>query len=183
MKKSSILILVFTLAFIVSCKKDTKESTNENSSNTETVTSNDDTKNETSKTAKKDDIKKIAVPLQSKNNSNVTGNVIFREEKGIVSMIAIVSGLSEGEHSIHIGSEAECTSGNKKPANELKDGIGSITANDKGQGTINFTTKEWCIGCDDSTKDILGKAIIIYQGTDSSTEASKGNVNCCGIIQ
>lgn len=205
MKKSSIFILAFTLIFAVSCKKDAKEGANENDTNTEAVTSNQETKNETSKTAEKDEIKKIAVPLQSKSNSNVTGNVIFKEEKGVVSMIAVVSGLSEGEHAIHLHEKADCSSADGKSTGGhwnptaqphgkwgAKEGyhkgdIGNFTANEKGQGTISFTTNEWCIGCGDPAKDIVGKAVIVHQGTDDFTSqptgAAGGRVSCGGIIQ
>lgn len=205
MKKSSIFILAFTFIFAVSCKKDTKESENVNDTNTEAVSSNNETKNEASKAKTEGEIKKIAVPLQSKSDSNVTGNVIFKEEKGIVSMIAVVSGLSEGEHAIHLHEKADCSSADGKSTGGhwnptaqphgkwgAKEGyhkgdIGNFTANEKGQGTISFTTNEWCIGCGDPAKDIVGKAVIVHQGTDDFTSqptgAAGGRVSCGGIIQ
>lgn len=205
MKKSSIFILAFTFIFAVSCKKDAKESENVNDTNTEAVSSNNETKNEVSKAKTEGEIKKIAVPLQSKSDSNVTGNVIFKEEKGVVSMIAVVSGLSEGEHAIHLHEKADCSSADGKSTGGhwnptaqphgkwgAKEGyhkgdIGNFTANAKGQGTISFTTNEWCIGCGDPAKDIVGKAVIVHQGTDDFTSqptgAAGGRVSCGGIIQ
>ena len=48
-------------------------------------------------------------------------------------------------------------------------------------------TDEWCIGCGDETKDILGKAIIVHEGSDDfktqPTGAAGGRVSCGGIIQ
>ena len=197
--------MAFTFIFAVSCKKDAKESENVNDTNTEAVSSNNETKNEVSKAKTEGEIKKIAVPLQSKSDSNVTGNVIFKEEKGVVSMIAVVSGLSEGEHAIHLHEKADCSSADGKSTGGhwnptaqphgkwgAKEGyhkgdIGNFTANKKGQGTISFTTNEWCIGCGDPAKDIVGKAVIVHQGTDDFTSqptgAAGGRVSCGGIIQ
>ena len=197
--------MAFTFIFAVSCKKDAKESENVNDTNTEAVSSNNETKNEASKAKTEGEIKKIAVPLQSKSDSNVTGNVIFKEEKGVVSMIAVVSGLSEGEHAIHLHEKADCSSADGKSTGGhwnptaqphgkwgAKEGyhkgdIGNFTANEKGQGTISFTTNEWCIGCGDPAKDIVGKAVIVHQGTDDFTSqptgAAGGRVSCGGIIQ
>lgn len=205
MKKSSIFILALALMFAVSCKNETKENTTEADTKSETVTTTDNAKETTSKNTNKDEIKKIAVPLQSKSDSNVTGNVIFKEEKGIVSMIAVVSGLSEGEHAIHLHEKADCSSADGKSTGGhwnptaqphgkwgAKEGyhkgdIGNFTANEKGQGTISFTTNEWCIGCGDPAKDIVGKAVIVHQGTDDFTSqptgAAGGRVSCGGIIQ
>ena len=48
-------------------------------------------------------------------------------------------------------------------------------------------TELWCIGCGDETKDVLGKAIIVHDGTDDYTSQPSGaagaRVSCGGIIQ
>jgi Cu-Zn family superoxide dismutase len=179
MKKSSIFILALALIFTVSCKKETKETPIDNETKTEATTPNNESNKDVSKASSHNEVKKVTVALQSKNNSNVSGNAIFKQEKGIVSMIAIVTGLDEGEHIIHLGDKTDCDSNKIR----TEGNIGIITANEKGQGTINYTTNEWCIGCEDSSKDILSKAIIVYQGSDNASGASKGSVNSCGIIQ
>mgnify|MGYP000910931449 CR=1 FL=1 len=50
-----------------------------------------------------------------------------------------------------------------------------------------FSTDQWCIGCGDENKDILGKAIIVHQGTDDFTSQPSGaagaRVSCAGIIE
>jgi Cu-Zn family superoxide dismutase len=42
-------------------------------------------------------------------------------------------------------------------AEHHKGDIGNITADEKGNATMTLKTTEWCIGCGDETKDILGK--------------------------
>src|SRR5690606_10333433 len=133
------------------------------------------------------------------------GNVIFTEEAGVVTMIAVVGGMTEGEHAIHIHEKADCSSADGKstgghwnPTNQPhgkwgspdgyhKGDIGNITANANGNGTITMSTDEWCIGCGDPNKDILGKAIIIHEGADDFVKKPTGNaggrVSRGGIIQ
>jgi len=68
-----------------------------------------------------------------------------------------------------------------------KGDIGNFTADENGHGTITFATNEWCIGCGDETKDILGKGVIVHAGADDLTSQPSGaagaRVSCAGIIQ
>ena len=54
-------------------------------------------------------------------------------------------------------------------------------------GRVYFETDEWCIGCDDDTKNILGKAIIVHQGADDFTSQPSGaagaRISCAGIVE
>ena len=56
-----------------------------------------------------------------------------------------------------------------------------------GTAKLMFQTDQWCIGCGDPTKDILGKAVIIHEGRDDLTTQPTGNaggrVSCGGIIK
>ena len=81
MKKFSILILMMFLFTTLGCKKDKKEEVKETETKTET------TNNSTTSTSKPvvDDgeIKKMIIDLNSKSGSNVTGKVVFKQEKGV----------------------------------------------------------------------------------------------------
>lgn len=193
MKKLFILLLSLSFILTVSCNKDKKETNTEENIDV-TVEKTTDT-----------EVKKVTITLDSKSNSNATGNVVFVEENGTVTMTAILSGLSEGEHAIHLHEKADCSSadgtstgGHWNPTGQPhgkwgvaegyhKGDIGNFIANADGNGTITFSTDEWCIGCGDNTKDILGKAIIVHQGKDDfvtqPTGAAGGRVSCGGIIE
>lgn len=195
MKKSLFILAIFGLTFMTSCKKDPK---NEN-----TVT--EDIKEEIDQNQIAREIKKLQVPLEAKSDSNVKGNAIFTEENGVVTLIAVISGLTEGEHAIHLHEKADCSSadgtstgGHWNPTKEphgkwgSKTGyhrgdIGNFKANANGNGTITMSTDQWCIGCGDETKDIVGKAIIVHQGVDDfqtqPTGDAGGRISCGGIIQ
>ena len=189
MKNLSFLILILALS-LNSCKKDKKQDNvvEEVVTKTEVVTP-----------------KKVTVALSAKSGSNATGNVVFKEENGTVTMTAILSGLDAGSHAIHIHQTSDCSSpdgkstgGHWNPTNQShgkwgalegyhKGDIGNFIADENGNGTITHTTDEWCIGCDDDTKNILNKGIIVHAGTDDfitqPTGAAGGRVSCGGIIQ
>ncbi|TVZ51162.1 superoxide dismutase family protein [Dokdonia sp. Hel_I_53] len=149
--------------------------------------------------------RKAALKLTSKSNSNASGSVVFKEEDGMVKMTAVLGGLSEGTHAIHIHENADCSSedgkstgGHWNPTAQPhgkwnatsgfhKGDIGNFEADENGNGTITMSTDEWCIGCEDVTKNILGKAIIVHQGVDDFTSQPSGaagaRIACGGIIE
>lgn len=156
-------------------------------------------------TAEIDEVETIKFKMEPKSDSNVTGDVTFTEEGGKVMMTAILTGLTEGEHAIHIHDKADCSSADGKstgghwnPTNTPhgkwgaaegyhKGDIGNFTADADGNATVEFATEEWCIGCDDDTKNIVGKGVIVHQGVDDFTSQPSGaagaRVSCTGIIQ
>lgn len=147
---------------------------------------------------------KLTIQLEAKSNSKVSGNVNFTEKNGKVTIVAKISGLNPGIHAIHIHEKSDCSAADGSSAGghwnptHVKHGkwtdsehhkgdIGNFTADQNGNGTITFTTDEWCIGCGDVNKDILGKGIIVHQGADDFVTQPSGNagarVACSGIIK
>ena len=151
------------------------------------------------------EVETIKFKMEPKSDSNVTGEVTFTEESGKVRMMAMLTGLTEGEHAIHIHDKADCSSADGKstgghwnPTNTPhgkwgaaegyhKGDIGNFIADTEGNATVEFATDEWCIGCDDDTKNIVGKGIIVHQGVDDFTSQPSGaagaRVSCTGIIK
>ncbi|OIQ28362.1 MAG: superoxide dismutase [Bacteroidetes bacterium MedPE-SWsnd-G2] len=208
MKKSLLFLATLALMFATSCKNDKKETEPEVQQDVETeqVTNEDKaTIKGTPKEKTASEIKKLTVALEAKSDSGVTGNVMFTEENGVVSMLGFFKDLTEGTHAIHIHEKSDCSSPDGKstgghwnptktahgqwgsPDGYHKGDIGNFEAKADGSGNITFTTDEWCLGCGDETKDIIGKAIIVHQGTDDFTTqptgAAGGRVSCGGIIQ
>lgn len=195
-----LLLTISVFASLIACKSDKKENTEIDVVETETT---EIAKPENVGTAV--EVKKIKVALNAKSGSNVSGNAVFREENGKVTMVAIISGLEPGLHAIHLHETADCSSddgkstgGHWNPTGEPhgkwgdaagyhKGDIGNFNADENGNGTISFTTDQWCIGCGDPTKDILGKAIIVHQGVDDFTSQPSGaagaRVSCAGVIE
>lgn len=208
MKKSILAIAILALCFNTSCKKDKKET----ETNTPEVVVEQTPEKAVEKRKKGNekpsyyaDTKKLQVALESKSDSNVNGNALFTQENGVVTMIVVLNGLTEGTHAIHLHEKADCSSADGKSAGGHwnptaqphgqwgategfhKGDIGNLVADANGKATKTFSTDEWCIGCGDAEKDIIGKGIIIHQGTDDFTTQPTGNaggrVSCGGIIQ
>ena len=151
------------------------------------------------------EVKVVKFTMEPKSDSDVKGDVTFREEEGKVMMTANLSGLSEGEHAIHIHENADCSAddgssagGHWNPTAEphgkwgAEEGfhrgdIGNFTADAEGNATVEFSTDMWCLGCEDETKNLMGKAVIVHQGTDDFTSQPSGaagaRVSCTGIIK
>lgn len=147
----------------------------------------------------------IKFTMAPKSDSGVQGEVTFTEENGEVKMTGTFAGLSEGEHAIHIHEKADCSSadgtstgGHWNPTSEPhgkwgaaegyhKGDIGNFTADAEGNATVTFATDQWCMGCDDMNKNIIGRAVIVHQGVDDFTTQPTGDaggrVSCTGIIQ
>ncbi|WP_405382682.1 superoxide dismutase family protein [Maribacter sp. LLG6340-A2] len=195
-------ILKFELAFLAliaafSCKEVKKE-TNEAKEEVEELM-------EEAKAEMNEEVTTIKFMMEPKSDSDVKGEVTFTEEGEEVSMTANLTGLSEGEHAIHIHQTADCSSADGKstgghwnPTNEPhgkwgasegyhKGDIGNFTADADGNATVEFSTDEWCIGCGDENKDILGKGVIVHQGVDDFTSQPSGaagaRISCAGIIE
>jgi len=156
------------------------------------------------KTKTESKINELKIALEPKSNTKTEGTVSFSEKDGKVTFTAAISGLTPGVHAIHIHEKADCSSADATSAGGHwnptfkkhgkwgqgeyhKGDIGNFTADAKGNGKITLTTDEWCIGCGDATKDVLGKAIIVHQGADDFVTQPTGNaggrVACTAIIR
>jgi len=151
------------------------------------------------------EVETIKFKMEAKSDSNVTGDVTFTKEGEKVAMMAVLTGLTPGEHAIHIHDKADCSSADGKSTGGHwnptstphgkwgaeegyhKGDIGNFTADADGNATVEFATEEWCIGCTDENKNIVGKGVIVHQGVDDFTSQPSGaagaRVSCTGIIQ
>lgn len=197
-KYTLILIAVITLS-AVSCKNDKKNNDADmNATEMDSTSMGDE--------AMSSDMKEMTVQMESKSGSDASGTVTFKtDENGEVTMTATLMGLEPGTHAIHLHENADCSAedgksagGHWNPTNEKhgewgdsegyhKGDIGNFEADADGNGSITFTTDEWCIGCEDPNMNIVGKGIIVHQGTDDFTSQPSGDagarVSCGGIIE
>ena len=193
MKDLKLTVLLLVVLFATACK-DSKKSTK---------TTIETTTNEVKEAVSTD--KALSITLTPKSGSDINGAINFSQKNGVVTMEGTVTGLEEGKHAIHIHEKADCSSndgtsagGHWNPtaqphgawgdkAGYHKGDIGNLTANVNGTATITKTTDEWCMGCGDPTKDILGKAIILHIGVDDLKSQPSGDagarIGCAGIIQ
>lgn len=187
-------LMVFALA---SCKDEKKESSEmEKAATTDVVVTESNSMST---------MKKMTVQLGAKSGGNATGVVNLSEKDGNVVFDAKLSGLSPGMHAIHLHEKADCSSDDAKSSGGHwnptfaahgkwgsadgyhKGDIGNFKVDADGNGSVVKVTDEWCIGCGDDTKDILGKAIVVHQGEDDLTSQPSGaagaRMSCGGIIK
>jgi Cu-Zn family superoxide dismutase len=198
MKRISLSLVFCASLFIIGCKNDKKENDTENAAETEMNSEMDNSME------KEEETKEITVALEPKSGSDLGGEVTFTQEDGEVTMEATITGLAEGQHAIHIHQKADCSAedgtsagGHWNPTNEKhgkwgdaegyhKGDIGNFEVDANGEGTVSMTTDEWCIGCDDENKNIVGKAIIVHDGVDDYTSQPSGAAGTrvgCGVIK
>ncbi|HSP41200.1 MAG TPA: superoxide dismutase family protein [Gillisia sp.] len=194
MKKVSFTLLFSAILVLSGCKND---------KNADDTTSPAET-NQTTQNTEREEVRKITVTIEPKSGSNLSGNAVFSEENGQVTMTAIIDGLSEGMHAIHLHESADCSAqdgssagGHWNPTAEKhgkwgdasgyhRGDIGNFKVDANGNGTITKTTDQWCIGCDDQNKNIVGKSLLIHDGVDDFTSQPAGDAGTrvgCGSIR
>ena len=197
MNKTMLIMLSIALIGISGCKEETKKE-EVKTENTEEAVKEEARQNQVTS-------KSISFKLDSKSGSTATGKAAFSESNGVVTFEAKLVGLTPGTHAIHIHEKADCSSDDGKSTGGHwnptfaphgkwgseegyhKGDIGNLEANDDGTASISLQTDEWCIGCGDPNKDIMGKAIIVHEGVDDFVTQPTGNaggrISCGGIIE
>ena len=148
--------------------------------------------------------KKAVAKIEAKSGSSVSGTVTFIEKDGIVVMKAALSGLSQGNHAIHIHAIGDCSAPDGKSAgghwNPTKKNhgkwmeapfhigdIGNLVVGADGTGTIERETNLWSVGGKDAAKNVVGHAIIIHEGPDDFSSQPSGaagpRVGCGEIVR
>lgn len=195
MKRFTFLLALLSFMVLFSCKNEAGKDS-ENMEDTTTIEKTEPVR---------EVLKQISIRLEAKSGSQSQGKVAFIEQNGTVTMEAVIIGLEPGTHAIHLHEKADCSAedgtssgGHWNPTFEPhgawgaeegyhKGDIGNFEVDETGTGNINFSTDQWCIGCGDEKKDILGKAVIVHQGSDDFTTQPTGNagarVSCGGVIE
>ena len=140
--------------------------------------------------------------LNSASGSSVEGKAVFTEINNKVTLEIDVKGLSFGYHAFHIHEFGDCSSidaksagGHWNPDNHKhgkwgteshhKGDIANLFADSSGRSSLKFETDLWCLDCDDESKNILNKSLIIHQGPDDFHSQPSGNAGkriACGVI-
>ncbi|MBT2161139.1 superoxide dismutase family protein [Zobellia barbeyronii] len=194
-------LAIFAMA-MVNCKE-----TKKNAAETTDGLNNSVDQIESNVNEMKDDVmgETLTVMMTSKSDSDMNGEITFTQTDGEVDMKAVFTGLEEGSHAIHLHENADCSSddgksagGHWNPTDEPhgkwgaeegyhKGDIGNFTADADGNATVEFSTDEWCMDCDDENKNIIGRSVIVHKGQDDFTSQPSGDagsrIGCAGITK
>lgn len=131
--------------------------------------------------------------IQSKSDTNTQGTVSFTQKAGEVELDMNVYNLNPNStHAAHIHETGDCSAADGSSAgghwNPLaKDhgkwgdsdhhagDIGNLNTNQDGTARLVMKTDKWCVGCDDPSKNVIGKAIIIHAKADDFKTQPTGN--------
>ena len=145
---------------------------------------------------------KAVAALTSKSGSNTKGNATFTAKAGKVTLKVKVTGLTPGEHAIHLHEKGDCSApdgasagGHWNPSaeNHGKWGhapfhhgdLGNLVADAKGKAELTIETDLWTIG-DGKPSDVVGRSVIVHATADDFTTQPTGNAGgrvACGVIQ
>ena len=140
--------------------------------------------------------------IYPKSKTETQGTATFKQKGKTVEMDLSVFKLKPGLHAVHIHEFGDCSAADGSSAgghwNPEKDlhgkwnsehfhmgDIGNLQADKDGVARLVFSTDKWCLGCDDPSKNVIGKSIIIHAGVDDfhtqPTGNAGGRVGCVEI--
>lgn len=138
------------------------------------------------------------------SSSGMSGTAMFVQNGGKVTLTLRVKGVKKpGLHAVHLHQKGDCSAadgssagGHWNPTESAhgkwesehfhKGDIGNIDIKEDGTGTLTLSTDEWCVGCDDEHRNIIGKSVIIHDGVDDFTTQPTGNAGArigCGVVE
>lgn len=202
MKMKTVLLSSLVAFFLFSCENGTDGADDSKKNKDQKVSKKTSEKKSTEEKKPEKESRKLTVVMDAKSDSKAEGRIKLKENEGKVIMNVEMEGLTPGEHAIHIHEKGDCSAadgtsagGHWNPSDE-KHGkwgehafhmgdIGNLVADEKGFVSYTFETEKWCLGCEDTTKNILGKSFIIHAGADDFESQPSGNAGsrvACGVI-
>ena len=130
--------------------------------------------------------------IEPKSGTDTQGTAKFTQQGKNVELDLNVYKLTPGAHAVHIHEKGDCSAadassagGHWNPTTEShgkwghdqhhKGDIGNLNANQQGTARIVFKTDQWCLGCGDETKNIVGKSLVIHAAEDDFKTQPTGN--------
>ena len=137
--------------------------------------------------------------ITSNGTSGVSGYVEFRKVAGGVHVTGMITGLTPGQHGMHIHEKGVCDApsfesagGHFNPMNMTHGGpdsdnrhagdYGNLTADANGNASIDYIDKETSLS---GKYNIIGRAIVIHEKADdlkTDPSGSSGSRIACGVI-
>lgn len=208
LKISAGISLSLVLAFAIGCgdKKNTttnngtNTTTNSNTSTNTTNTGTTTTRDTMPKsTTNKDSVEDAEVKIAPLGTSKVEGDLDFEAVDGGVKITGKITGLTPGDHGIHVHEFGNCNSPDGKSAGEHFNptksphggpndaakhpgDMGNITADKDGVAKIDVTVKGMMLTGPNS---IVGKSVVVHEKKDDLKTQPSGDSGArlgCGVI-
>ena len=140
--------------------------------------------------------------IAGKSGTNTAGTAKFFKAGGKITLTVEVTGLTPGEHAIHIHEKGDCSDPEAKNAGghwnpstqahgqwehapfHLGD-IGNLKAGADGKASLTLTTDKWTVG-GGGTNDVVGHAIVVHAAVDDFKTQPTGNAGGrvgCAVIE
>lgn len=136
--------------------------------------------------------KVLSYDFSSASDSNLAGTATFTQMDNEVKLEVNLEGITPGDHAIHVHEKGDCSAPDASSAgghwNPTGDehgkfdmepfhmgDIGNLTADADGKASLIFSTDKWCLDCDDETKNLMGKSLIIHESVDDFTSQPTGD--------
>lgn len=130
--------------------------------------------------------------INAKSGTETQGTVNFTQKGKTVTMDVNAYKLTPGTHAIHIHENGDCSAsdassagGHWNPSGESHGkwntdafhmgDIGNLRADKDGYARLIFKTDKWCLGCSDSSKNLIGRSIVIHAKADDFKTQPTGN--------
>jgi Cu-Zn family superoxide dismutase len=140
--------------------------------------------------------------LMPTTGSNARGTVEFEREGSALSVNATLTGLTAGEHGIHVHEHGDCSAADASSAgrhfapdldphgaptadrdqHHLGD-LGNLVADGSGTATLSAEDDELALTGD---RGVVGRAVIVHAGEDdlqTQPDGNSGNPVACGVVQ
>ena len=168
----------------------------DNKSETVTVQSNEDSitvmEDELDVNTDMQEQKVLKYDFSSASDSNLAGTATFTQMDNEVKLEVKLEGITPGDHAIHVHEKGDCSAPDASSAgghwNPTGDehgkfdmepfhmgDIGNLTADADGKASLSFSTDKWCLDCDDETKNLMGKSLIVHESVDDFTTQPTGD--------
>lgn len=140
--------------------------------------------------------------IQARSGSRTTGEAIFTETSGGVTVVVRVKGAPPGPHAVHIHEKGDCSGADAMSAGDHFDpegtrhhggpkdekrhagDFGNLQVGPDGSGTLELTAKGLTVA--DGPRSVVGRSIIVHEKPDDfktqPTGGAGGRIGC-GAIQ
>ena len=139
--------------------------------------------------------------IEARSGSTLSGTAVFEETSDGVRVVVELSGLTPGDHGVHVHEVGDCSAEDASSAGghfnptgvdhgapgsqpHHAGDFGNITIGEDGTGTLELTSKDITLG--EGANSIRGRAIVIHGGADDLTSQPSGAAGPrigCGVIQ